>query len=215
MEIASRIKELMDEEEITVTKLSELTGVSINTLKNYIYKRREPNAKTLALLERYFGVTGSSLLGIDEETNKFPTKQRKSVMAQRIQELRISAGVTQRELAKLLNISASSVIDYENGLHEPNSKAMAALEQYFGVSGAYLRGEEADHIQDASRQAADCTPVLDAEILRILTPPKYEKSLHFISCEEKPYRLKSSLKKRLSALLRRIANRLYMEEVGG
>lgn len=62
-------------------------------------------------------------------------------IAKNIKELRKEAGLTQRGLAQETGIPLKSIINYENGLREPNSKAMAALERYFGVSGEYLRGE--------------------------------------------------------------------------
>ena len=62
-------------------------------------------------------------------------------IAGRLKELRIAAGVTQKELASSTGIALQSIINYENGRREPNSKAMAALERYFNVSGEYLRGE--------------------------------------------------------------------------
>ena len=55
--------------------------------------------------------------------------------------LRHEHNLTQKELAKETGLSLSSIVSYENGLREPNSKAMAVLERYFNVSGEYLRGE--------------------------------------------------------------------------
>lgn len=55
--------------------------------------------------------------------------------------LRKDAGLTQRELAEKVGLPLRSIINYENGLREPNSKAMAALERYFNVSGEFLRGD--------------------------------------------------------------------------
>lgn len=62
-------------------------------------------------------------------------------VAKRLYELRAAAGITQKELATKTGIALQSIINYENGRRDPNSKAMVALEQYFEVSGAYLRGE--------------------------------------------------------------------------
>ena len=61
--------------------------------------------------------------------------------ANRIKELRTAKGLSQAELATAVGLTRKSIINYENGLREPNSRAMAALEGYFRVSGAYLRGE--------------------------------------------------------------------------
>lgn len=67
--------------------------------------------------------------------------KEKNAFAIRLKYLREERGITQRELAKLSGISYGSIIDYENSRSAPSFKSMAALEQYFGVSGAYLRGE--------------------------------------------------------------------------
>lgn len=65
-------------------------------------------------------------------------------IAGRLKELRVSAGITQKELAAHTGIALQSIINYENGRREPNSKAMAVLERYFNVTGEYLRGESSD-----------------------------------------------------------------------
>lgn len=62
-------------------------------------------------------------------------------IGERIKELRKVFGLTQRQLSAETQIAFQSIVNYENGRREPNSKAMAALEQYFNVTGAYLRGE--------------------------------------------------------------------------
>lgn len=70
--------------------------------------------------------------------------KEKGALSSRIRLLRKDTKDTQRSLALKTGISYNSIIDYENGRCLPSSKAMAALEQYFGVSGAYLRGETDD-----------------------------------------------------------------------
>lgn len=62
-------------------------------------------------------------------------------IAKRIKELRKEKGITQKQLAKQTGLGYGSIIGYENNRREPNSRAMAALEEYFNVSGAFLRGE--------------------------------------------------------------------------
>lgn len=79
---------------------------------------------------------------------------RKNTIAFRLKQLRKSRSMTQRQLADEINISYGSIVDYENGRREPNSKAMAALESYFNVSGAYLRGAPATSI--LSTYATNC-----------------------------------------------------------
>ena len=70
-------------------------------------------------------------------------------IAKNLKELRKEAGLTQRGLAQETGIPLKSIINYENGLREPNSRAMAALERYFKVSGEFLRGETDERLQPA------------------------------------------------------------------
>lgn len=64
-----------------------------------------------------------------------------SQISRRIKELRAEKGITQKQLSTETGIGYGSIVDYENSRREPNSKAMAALEKCFKVSGEYLRGE--------------------------------------------------------------------------
>lgn len=57
-----------------------------------------------------------------------------------IRDLRLSKGLTQKQLADLTGLSLSAIKSYENSHREPNSKAMVALENFFSVSGDFLRG---------------------------------------------------------------------------
>ena len=68
-----------------------------------------------------------------------------NTLAKQLKDLRVMKGITQRQLALETGISYASIVDYENGRREPNSKAMAALERYFKVSGEFLRGEVTQH----------------------------------------------------------------------
>lgn len=67
--------------------------------------------------------------------------QSSNGISARIKELRKEKGITQKQLSQLTGLGYNSIIGYENARREPNSKAMAALEEYFNVSGAFLRGE--------------------------------------------------------------------------
>ena len=67
-----------------------------------------------------------------------------STLGERLQELRRQHGMSRTVLDEQTGISPHTIKAYEIGQREPNSKAMARLEQYFNVSGAYLRGETDD-----------------------------------------------------------------------
>ncbi|WP_050699003.1 helix-turn-helix domain-containing protein [Anaeromassilibacillus senegalensis] len=65
----------------------------------------------------------------------------KTTLAQNIRNLRKARGWTQKELANKTGLSYSAVVSYENGLREPTGRALAALEQIFGVTGAQIMAE--------------------------------------------------------------------------
>lgn len=62
-------------------------------------------------------------------------------LGRRIRSLRKAMDLTQEQLAQRTELSVSAIKSYENGWRQPNSKAMAALERFFQVSGSFLRGE--------------------------------------------------------------------------
>lgn len=64
-----------------------------------------------------------------------------SKLSEILKELRKARGLSQSQLAQETNLSVHSINSYESGRREPNSKAMAALESFFHVTGEYLRGE--------------------------------------------------------------------------
>ena len=102
----------------------------------------------------------------------------KNPMADRIKELRTGLGITQKELAKEIGISYASIVDYENGRREPNSKAMAALERYFGVSGEFLRG-------DVDRDVfMENIPVIHAELDRVIARMGQFKDAYTVSNQD-------------------------------
>ena len=56
----------------------------------------------------------------------------------RIKKLRKQRGMTQAELARELDISASSIGMYEQGRREPDKEMFLRLSRYFGVPVEYL-----------------------------------------------------------------------------
>lgn len=58
-----------------------------------------------------------------------------------IKELRVLRGLTQKELADKLGISAQQLNNYESGARNPGNKMLPALADALRVSAAYLRGD--------------------------------------------------------------------------
>ncbi len=60
--------------------------------------------------------------------------------SQRLKELRLENGMTQQQVADLLNIKQQSYIRYEYGTGEPSINTLIKLTQIFNVSADYLLG---------------------------------------------------------------------------
>ena len=56
----------------------------------------------------------------------------------RLRELRAKAGMTQGELAKKLNVSGQTILNWENDIYEPKINQLIALANIFNVSVDYL-----------------------------------------------------------------------------
>lgn len=93
-------------------------------------------------------------------------QSRQTPLSNNIKQLRKELNLTQKQLAAKLGISYGALANYEMGFREPNSKAMVALESFFNVSGAYLRGET-DNREDMSKYE---DPSIMDEIDDMLTP---------------------------------------------
>ncbi|MEY8576565.1 helix-turn-helix transcriptional regulator [Oscillospiraceae bacterium 21-37] len=105
-------------------------------------------------------------------------KNPENTLAIRLKELRLEKGITQRQLAAEIGVSYGAIVGYENGRREPNSKAMAALEQYFGVSGEFLRG-------GVDRDAfMENIPVIHAELDRVIARMGQFKDAYTVSNQD-------------------------------
>lgn len=58
-----------------------------------------------------------------------------------IKELRVLRGLSQKELADKMDISAQQLNNYESGARNAGSRMLPALADALGVSAAYLRGD--------------------------------------------------------------------------
>lgn len=135
-------------------------------------------------------------------------------IAAQIKNLRLSKGITQKELAEQTGIALQSIINYENGRREPNSKAMAALERYFGVSGEFLRGE-------VDRGAyMENIPVIHGELDRVIARMGQFKDAYTVSNQDEQALAASVLSQALELITKNLlqqnrpVNMAYQEITG-
>ena len=74
-------------------------------------------------------------------------------MAVRIREARERAGLSQRDLAKALGLSAATLSGYESGGHVPRPETLVRIADLCGVTAAFLLGREDDRAGAPSDEA--------------------------------------------------------------
>lgn len=77
--------------------------------------------------------------------HKFNMERRcKSMVGERLYDLRKDAGLTQKQLGEILNVNHHSISSYERNKSEPPDIVKIKIAQYFRVSMDYLLGLSED-----------------------------------------------------------------------
>lgn len=64
------------------------------------------------------------------------------IFSNRLKELRLEAGISQRTLANAINATQKAIDFWEKGINEPKLSFLIKLAQFFNVSIDYLAGLE-------------------------------------------------------------------------
>lgn len=72
-----------------------------------------------------------------------------------IRQLRLSAGMTQRDLAQRINVGNTTLSQYESGSRVPSDEVKIKIASVFGVSVDYLLGASSER---NSAEKAPCSP---------------------------------------------------------
>lgn len=116
----------------SLKEISVETGIGYSTIGNYNQGSVIPNSNNALILANYFGVSLPYLLGIEQKS------VLEDSQGNRLKLLRIKKGLTQSEVAEILNINQSQYGKYENGKTNLSIENAKKLADYFGVSVAYL-----------------------------------------------------------------------------
>lgn len=105
----------------------------------------------------------------------------------RLRFLRKRSSLTQKELGKALNISASSIGMYERGIREPSFELLFDIASYFNVSIDYLLGF---YQEDSTNKGKVSYPKLSTEekqvlLLKFQYPDLFEQLLNATPSELK------------------------------
>lgn len=137
MAIGEQIKQLRKQQHLTQKQLSEKSGIAEITIRQYEADRYNPKIEAL---KRLATALNCEVSDIDESLT---INKKIPCFAYGLQTLRIDRGLTQKELAKELNVSQKNISNWENGKRMPLFDIVEKIVRYFDTSLLYLfNGEE-------------------------------------------------------------------------
>jgi len=103
-------------------------------------------------------------------------KGKKAVIAARVREARLAAGLTQGQVARMLRLHRPSVSEIEGGNRDITAQELSRMAEIFDVSVSWLAGEGADKVD-----VYDNKLQLAARELQKLKPADLERLLKIIA----------------------------------
>ena len=129
----NRLELLMQENNYTLKKVSENTGIPVTTLSGYKKNLRTPKKENAIKLADYFDVSVPYLLGLEPEV---PNSKILTPFQLLVKDSKLSL----KEISEATGIGYSTLGNYNQGTRIPNAKNAQILSDYFGVSIPYLLG---------------------------------------------------------------------------
>ena len=106
------------------------------------------------------------------------------MFGERLKHLRNEMGLTQQDLAKLLNISPSTVGMYEQGRRDPDTGTINFLASYFRVSADYLLGRS--DIRETPEKRIENAISDDSELLEFWQELREREDLQILFKQVRP-----------------------------
>lgn len=88
------------------------------------------------------GTTATNAKNIENETETFKLKKVPLVISRAIQQCRVNAGMSQKQLAHNLNVKPTTIQSYENGKAVPNSRVIQKIENCLGLKYGAISGKK-------------------------------------------------------------------------
>ena len=104
----------------------------------------------------------------------------------KLKELRLTANLTQQQVAAGIDISRSTLSQYENGLIEPTASVIAKLSKFFQISSDFILGLEDDFGSKTYEKLQNAVTPEERKILnayRNLSPSNREMILRMLDIE--------------------------------
>ena len=140
----NRLKKLRRAKKLTQKELAEETDIPYRTLQRWENGESQIKPEKAEKLANFFGVSIAHLLGYED--NDFEKQIRIDTLndiinqMNRLKELRKEKGLTQTDLAELLEVTKLTIHNWENGVFSIKSDRLKKLCEIFDVDAPYLLG---------------------------------------------------------------------------
>lgn len=137
--MSEKLKEYVQEAELTQSALAEKTGILNACLSNYMAGKSTPTYKNLTKLLYEFDCSANELLG---QTDLQPREKLYPVLpfGERLRAALNEFGVSQEKLKRELPVSGSVVYKWLSGKSEPLADTLVRIATYLDCSVDYLIG---------------------------------------------------------------------------
>ena len=139
--LSERLKELMDEAELTTQELAKQTGIDQSAISRFLKAERLPNISSLVLLADLFHCTTDYLLGLSDILDERTFKERPPFFKQ-LEFLLGYFKISKYRLEKQTNFSEETVNRWHKGKYEPTVESLVRLAKYFNCSVDFILGRE-------------------------------------------------------------------------
>jgi len=136
--LGMRLREARERLGLNQKQAAERLGISNVVLNRYERDERKPDPETLRRIAEEYGTSADYLLGLSDDPNPLDDL---ATSARRLQAIRVSRDMSQRDLADRLGITVPQLARYESAIERLPDELVDKLADVFEVDRRYFTGE--------------------------------------------------------------------------
>lgn len=147
-DLGSNLKLARQNNNITQLSAAKKLGITNGALSGYERNYRKPEPEMIIKMAKLYEVSTDSLLGLSNHTTEHLKNHAitpQLALHKNISDLRKEKKMSQAELAKILNVSSSTVAMWETGKRSIKNIDLKSIADFFNVSTDYLLGRNIEN----------------------------------------------------------------------
>lgn len=138
-QFSNRLKELIDEKELSLTEIAKETGIGQSNLSEFLTEKHTPSFANFVSLLYFFNCSAEYLLGRAE----LPTAEKLYPVLpfqERLRAVMKECGVSQTQMVKKMPVSSGALYKWVCGKAQPSTDTLVRLADFLDCSVDYLIG---------------------------------------------------------------------------